>query len=490
MDFLDPKKQRRHTIMLYSGYVLIGIAILIATIVLVYQANGFGVNGKGQVVQNGLVFFSSQPNPADIYLDGKRNDKRTNARLNIPAGSYDVRLAREGYHDWSHRLTVLGGDVQSYEYPFLFPKQYDTSVAANYEVAPALASQSRDRRWLLVQPQANAAKFDVYDITDETLESESIEIPATIATASAEAHTWQAVQWANNSQFILLKHSFGQSVEYILLNRANAAESVNLSKAWGVTPASVTLIDNRHDQYHLFMADGTLSRATLEAPTPVTVLEKVLNYKSYGTKQILYVTSEDSAEGRVQVKILNGDKSYPVRELSANTTYVLDMAEYRGKQYVVAGAGSENVVYVYENPIQQLNDPDLERPNALRAIRVAGATYVEFSPSTRYIMAQKGTTFGVYDIYLKDVHVYTINSPLDAPQAHANWMDGARLTYVTGGKQIVFDYDGQNYQTMVDTNVALGGYFSRDYDYFYGFAANEAAASVLNQTALRTPADR
>ena len=71
MDFLDPKKRARHTIIILTGYVLIGVAIIIATIVLLYQAYGFGLNRNGSVIQNGLLFFSSQPAPADIYINGK-----------------------------------------------------------------------------------------------------------------------------------------------------------------------------------------------------------------------------------------------------------------------------------------------------------------------------------------------------------------------------------------------------------------------------------
>ncbi len=42
MDYLDPKKQFRHHIILFTGYILIAIAIVIASLILLYQAYGFG----------------------------------------------------------------------------------------------------------------------------------------------------------------------------------------------------------------------------------------------------------------------------------------------------------------------------------------------------------------------------------------------------------------------------------------------------------------
>jgi hypothetical protein len=70
MDYLDPKKQARHRIIMLVGYVLIAGGIVTATLILLYQAYGFGIGKNGSVIQNGLTFFSSQPHPASITLNG------------------------------------------------------------------------------------------------------------------------------------------------------------------------------------------------------------------------------------------------------------------------------------------------------------------------------------------------------------------------------------------------------------------------------------
>lgn len=84
MDYLDHKKALRNHITLFVGYILIAIAIVIAALILLYQAYGFGVTRSGDVIQNGLTFFSSQPNPADIYINGERKSRTTNARMVLP----------------------------------------------------------------------------------------------------------------------------------------------------------------------------------------------------------------------------------------------------------------------------------------------------------------------------------------------------------------------------------------------------------------------
>jgi hypothetical protein len=111
MDFLDPTKRFEQTVLLITGYVLIGIGIIIATVILLYQAYGFGLGKNGTVIQNGLLFFSSQPNPASIYIDGKLNKAKTNARIVLPAASYQVKLTRPGYRTWQRTVVLQGGKV-------------------------------------------------------------------------------------------------------------------------------------------------------------------------------------------------------------------------------------------------------------------------------------------------------------------------------------------------------------------------------------------
>ena len=127
MDFLDPKKQRAHTIRIMVGYVLIAIALILTTTILIYQAYGFGVDRNGKVIQNGLVFVSSTPNPATIYVNGKKNDNQTNARLLLSSGQDTFSLQRDGYREWKRAVSVEGSSVERFDYPFLFPKTLQTS---------------------------------------------------------------------------------------------------------------------------------------------------------------------------------------------------------------------------------------------------------------------------------------------------------------------------------------------------------------------------
>src|SRR5437762_211420 len=109
MDYLDHKKESRQHILLVSGYILIAIAIVLVADLLVNLAAGFDLNKDGQVIQKGLTFFSSKPSAASIYVDGRLQPVKTNTRLSLAEGVYDVKLTRDGYYDWQRKIEITGG---------------------------------------------------------------------------------------------------------------------------------------------------------------------------------------------------------------------------------------------------------------------------------------------------------------------------------------------------------------------------------------------
>jgi hypothetical protein len=146
MDYLDTKKELRQHIMIYVGYVLIAVAITISTLVLVYQAYGFNLGKNGTVIQNGLVFFSSQPNPASIYINGTLRPETTNARIILQSGIYQVKLTLSGYRDWKRTLTINGGSVEHFDYPVLFPVKLTSQKVQDYSSAPGLMEMVVNRK--------------------------------------------------------------------------------------------------------------------------------------------------------------------------------------------------------------------------------------------------------------------------------------------------------------------------------------------------------
>ena len=164
--------------------------------------------------------------------------------------------------------------------------------------------------------------------------------------------------------------------------------------------------------------------------------------------------------------------------------YVVDLASYNGVRYVAAGAASEGKVYVYRNPASALDAKQVLVP--VQILKVPGVASVSFSTNARFVVAENGTQFAVYDATTGKGYGYTLTQAIDAPQTAAMWMDGYHLDYVSEGKLTVFDFDGTNVQRLAPASAAYTPFFSPNYHTMFGIDATNA----LTQTALLTPADQ
>jgi hypothetical protein len=493
MDFLDPAKQRKHSLLLIIGYCLVGLAICISLFIFLYYLNGYGLGKNGQVVQNGLMFVSSAPNPAQVYINGELYKNTTNTRAVLEEGQYSMELKRAGYRDWKRDITIDGGKVVHYDYPFLIPTKLNTTTQKVLDQPPTLMLQSPDKRWLMVGRTA-LTEFEVFDIKDpKKVQSEFISIPESLLTTSIKPGSLQLVEWSNDNKHVLVKHVFDDTYEYILIDRSAPAASLNLTKALGVNPTDIDLLDKKFDQYLLYdSSKQILSKASLSQPTPETYVDHVLAYKSYGTDMLLYAASAGpDSDGNVKIKLLDGQKFYTIRTLPHGSNYLVDLTKYDGTFYVAAGSVDEGKVFVYKNPIGNISNPKIGEAVPERLLKVASPSYMAFSSNARFLIVQGGTSFAVHDAEDQKGASYTLSDPLDAPQTNATWLDGHHLVYVSNGNVIIFDYDGTNKQVLAPASAAFMPSFSSNSAYLFTLVTNQSNSAEwsLSKTPLRIPTD-
>jgi hypothetical protein len=489
MDFLDPKKQKAHGTRLLLGYALIGLALVLATTILLYQAYGFGIDKEGRVIQNGLVFVSSMPAKATIYVNKAKYKDQTNTRLLLPAGGYTLEINRDGYRNWKRAITVDGGSVERFDYSFLFPISLQTTTVKSYTAAPSLATQSRDRRWLLINT-AVPNQLDMYDLNQSKPTATQLALPADILAAGSTTDGWQAVSWAADNRHTLLKRLYQKNgqpgTEYILVDREDPAQSVNISILFGFTPTSLEFRGKAYDQFYAYdQSGGQVFTVSIKKPTPQPYLSAVLAFAADGDT-VLYVTNQDAPIGKVLVRMRqNDDTPYAVRQLPSGSPYLVGLHSYSNDLYVAAGATVENHIYVYKDPLNVLKDDATAVPVPVQTLKVTAPMAVSFSLNNRFVMAQNVDRFAVYDAETDKGYAYQIPTLPDQATRPATWMDGYRLTTVSSGKVVVFDFDGTNLQKLSATTPAQLPFFSKDYKFLYSLTGQ----NVLTSTGLLAPKD-
>lgn len=491
MEFLDPEEKRERTLRLFVGYAIVTTLILFGTFIISFILQGFNIFSTTSDVRNGLLFLDSKPISANIYINDKQ-DKRTDARFVLPEGPYAVTLTADGYRDWKKTVKVVGGNVTYHVYPRLFPVNIQKKTTLTYQQAPKIWTQSPDRKWIVVSASPTEPLFNITDTGAPNDTPKQIVIPQSILSNEEVAtSTLKVVEWStDNRRFLLQKTAQDGTIQYVVIDREKPEESINLTEKLALSQGvSVKLRDKKYDQYYLLDTQTKLlRRATLaNGIEPVIVADGVISYTSYGSNIILYATQSGATEGTYAVRILDGATNYLLQPISASPTVLLDIASYEGDWFYVVGSNAQNSTKIYLNPIQNttsIDESGAKKPQL--SLENTSPRFIGFSDNARFIAVQNDTSFSVYDAELKET--YTFTSPVALPKEGAKWMDGHRLHVTSGNTEHVFEYDGNNYQVLVESNNGYRSYYDRDYVRLFTLAP-QADATLNYQVSNLTLTD-
>lgn len=495
MDFLDPKKKRAYHIRLVIGYVLVAIVIGLGSLILVYAASGYGINTKtGQIVQNGLLFVDSQPGGAKVLLNGKDNGVTTSARLVLPSGNYKLEIQKDGYRSWTRSFTLYEQSIARFVYPFLFPAKPLTANLKSYQAQPSFMTQSPDRKWLLIEDNSASSKTVVLDQIDTTTldqntpDETQVSLPEGLLTNYSPSSVLTEVEWSTDNKNVLLKHDYSGGSEYVIFNRDRPDQSVNINTALGISPSQVTLFNKKADQLYIYnQADKTLRLADLgKKQLQPVLLSHVLAFKPYAKDIITYITDEGEPSGEVQAEIWDSGKKYKLNEFTTGAHYLIDAAQYQGDFYYALGSDTASSINIYRNPEDNINNASIGTAIPTIGLHMPGATKLKFSDNTRFIGAESGQSFGVYDLETHDVYQYTLSDPL---AGEMSWMDGHRFLGQSAGNAFVMDYDGINKQALTPTLLSRGGFFSQDYRHLLTLTTASDGSFVVQDVDMRAGTD-
>jgi hypothetical protein len=495
MDFLDPKEKRKRGIRLAIGYSLMFVLVVVATIVLVFQAYGFDLDRRGNVVQNGLVFFDSIPDGADIYLNGKKQGPQTNVRLSLAEGIYDIQIRKDGYLPWQNSMQLDGGSVERFYYPLLIPQKLSSQQLGTYQKTPETVLQSPDRRWALVSRPGSINRFDRLDLNNldgnGQPASNSVAFPAALFRPVSGPQKLKLVEWSDDNKNVLVKYSYRGGDDYLVLNHDKPAESINLDVFFAFDLPSAKLRGKKYDQYYIYSGkNNRLSTADLDGGRPEVLLKNVLAYKPHDDNDLLYTRlSPDKQSIRVVLRL--GDKEYVIKELPGRPDVKVNLASFDGDWYPVFTHASEKRAYVYKNPQDIIAGNEAMKPAPIMVLKLHNKPEsLAFSANASKVMINNGQEFAVYDIEYDKPYRYKVEEALDGT-GRPVWMDGHRLAGLTSGRVLMFDFDGKNAHALAPAIAGLPVVFDSDYERLYTISKSKSKKNpiALLQTDLRIPAD-
>lgn len=488
MDFLDPNKKKKHNQRLFVGYFLIGVAIVLAASILFLQSYGYDVDHKtGKVIQNGLIFVSAQPESATVYLNGHEKGK-TDVRLTVPAAAYTVELKRDGYRSWKRSFNLEGSSIERLQYPVLFPTKLTQKDVATYSETPSFATQSPDRRWILLLKPGALNAFDVFDANNPKTASTILTLPNDLLTPSTDVQKLSLVEWSTDNRHVLIKHAYADKTELIMVDRDTPANSINLTKTFALeATTTVSLRDKRFDQLYLLDTKAqTLTTLDTKSKQTTMVLSGVLAFKSYGSDTLLYAATDPASPTTTVIKMREDGKDTTIRTFKIATDFLLDLTRFDDHWFAVVGPKSDGRVSIYRDPTVKSKDDPSALPVALSVLNMKDPQQVVFSANARFVMSQSGSKFAVYDAETNRRFYYDIDLTVNADQK-ATWMDGHRIVLNSAGKVEVFDFDGSNKQSLVPIAPESLPFFDRDYTRLYALAPSvqTSGKAAITQTPLK-----
>ena len=495
MDYLDPQKKKRKRAKIMIGYGLLGTAIALATLILVYVTTGYYVDrNTGEVIQNGLIYVDSKPESARIILNGVEQGVQTDARLVLPEGRHTIQLDREGYRPWARTVDLEGGSVRRLNYARLVPTNLETAPIQNLADQPSLVSQSIDKRWLVFAYNNNALEMKTVDLESEELAPTDIKFPVDLIESDSLKGTWEILEWADDNKHFLATYTTEDGTEYVLINHDKPLESVNLTSTLEDVPfTSLTLRNRKNDLLFVYDAkEKTVSKARIDGTELEVFAENVNQYTSFG-EDILYVSNDPTNKLKALVTLKRGEDLFQLRQIDIADEYLLALSKI-GNAFV-AGFSSveEDRAYIYNDPIKSFNQENAPRfPVPAAVLRVVDPQELRISQNSSVITVRGGQTFATHEFEEDRTFTFTIKGTLNKNQEF-RWLDGRHFTISVDGVQNMIDYNGDNQYELVESVVGFGSFFDKDLDFLYTFSPEDTKEEVparMFRTFMRTPEDR
>ena len=124
---MNNKRTKRLPRIILNQFLVAFLMTAIAISVLFF-AEGYRFNFKNfKIIKTGILYFSTDPDGATVFINGKLQDKKTPYAVNLTAGRYNATIEKNGYGSWSSGFKVDSGLVSEFESIVLFKKNPEIS---------------------------------------------------------------------------------------------------------------------------------------------------------------------------------------------------------------------------------------------------------------------------------------------------------------------------------------------------------------------------
>lgn len=474
--------RRRQLIGRALVYSFMTLSVIAIVTILMLVILGYSFNRKdGRLEQGGLLQFASVPSGAFVTLDGYQLGSRTPSKAsNVDARDHTVQMDLNGYRSWQKSVLVQAGGIRWLSYARLVPNEIKPESLRTFSsMAASLASS--DRKWIALQEDAASPNFVLANIEGDTPKYSALSIPASIMTA-AQTDTPQSftmVAWSNEERYLLVKRVFDtDKSEWLLVDRADAAKSVNISTLFAISPSKV-VFGNGSGRDLYVQTDDIVRRINLDQQTLSRPLAtNIEEFSIYSEDIVVYTTKPDAArdnqrhvgyfeDGMEAEQIIF---SYPGDTPNVHVAF----GDYFFKRYITVTHGSTLELYSGMLP---RGSTKAELRQEMSATLPADALRLTMSRNGRFAVAQNAGGYTTYDIELKKTDSTVFKQPV-AVERKLQWLDDYMIWNDAGSMLRFYEFDGANQQDIMPVIEGQAATLSGNNKYLYGLSKTETGVAL------------
>jgi hypothetical protein len=412
---------------------------------------------------------------------------RTPSKSTVSSGKHAISIGREGYRQWQKSVEVIPGSILWLSYARLIPSELTPENTLGLSSLSSTAV-SPDKKWLAVKENVTTPSIRLVDISQDSVKTSELMLPATSFTAAAagKTHAFSVENWDPTSRYVLVKHTYNDSaVEWLIADTQNIAATKNVTTLLDINASSIMFSGNNTKIIYAQIG-GDIRKIDLDAATlSRPLVTNVAEFSLFDKTTITYTTQLDPITKVRSVGYFKDGSEKPVVVRSytddGNASLHLVIGRYFNETYVATSYGDAVEIFKGNLPVTEI-DRTKTTPHATFTLP-GGVQYFTLAADGRFIVAQQGPTYVTYDAELNKTTGTTLKGTTDVTRK-LQWLDDYTLLSDRDGMVRMYEFDGANQHDIMPVTAGFTASISPNGKYLYGFVKTSDGQYQLKRVRL------
>jgi len=258
--------------------LLLSILFILASVGLFYYIKGYRFDFQTQQISNtGVLTIDTIPSRSSLYVNDKTYGK-TPKSVSLKGGDHDIKIERDGYHDWSKSINITEGKSSSI-YPWLITDNIKSeSIFTSSKIIDTNHIYQNDNSifFILYEDLNNTRNYELWRLSTDSAIWDFSENPSLVLTFDSliDSEFDFNILPSNDSSIVLfsLNNNSVKSRYLIETNKQNILDNLSPITLNGFTDYSISW--SKSDEYLILESDGDIFSYDIDTEIKYLITKK------------------------------------------------------------------------------------------------------------------------------------------------------------------------------------------------------------------------